>query len=142
MSHAPVYLDYHATTPVNRRVVDAMLPLFTEAFGNPASSSHAWGWKAQEVVEGARREVAAIIGATPREIVFTSGATESNNFAIQGVAARAATGRRHVVVSAIEHKAVLESAGRLAGQGWRVSIAPVRPDGRLDLDAFDRLVSR
>jgi cysteine desulfurase len=75
MSHAPVYLDYHATTPVDRRVVEAMVPFFTETFGNPASSSHAWGWKAQEAVEAARRDVASLIGATPREVVFTSGAT-------------------------------------------------------------------
>ena len=90
MSHAPVYLDYHATTPVDPRVLEAMLPYFTEIFGNPASSRHQWGWKAQEAVEPARREVAALIGATAREIVFTSGATESNNLAIQGVAARRA----------------------------------------------------
>jgi cysteine desulfurase len=141
MPHAPVYLDYHATTPVDRRVVEAMLPFFTETFGNPASSSHAWGWKAQEAVEGARRQVASLIGATPREVVFTSGATESNNFAVLGVAMRAPAGRRHMVVSAIEHKAVLESASRLATEGWRVSIAPVHPDGRLDLDAFGRLVT-
>lgn len=141
MSHAPVYLDYHATTPVDRRVVEAMVPFFTETFGNPASSSHAWGWKAQEAVEAARREVASLIGATPREVVFTSGATESNNFAVQGVAMRAPTTRRHMVVSAIEHKAVLESASRLSEAGWRVSIAPVHPDGRLDLDAFGRLVT-
>ena len=141
MPHAPVYLDYHATTPVDRRVVEAMLPFFTETFGNPASSSHAWGWKAQEVVEGARREVAALIGATPREVVFTSGATESNNFAISGVAQRAPATRRHVVVSAIEHKAVLESAHRLETSGWRVSIAPVKPDGRLDLKNFESQVT-
>ena len=141
MPHAPVYLDYHATTPVDRRVVEAMLPFFTETFGNPASSSHAWGWKAQEVVEGARREVAALIGATPREVVFTSGATESNNFAISGVAQRAPATRRHVVVSAIEHKAVLESAHRLEAAGWRVSIAPVKADGRLDLEDLESLVT-
>jgi cysteine desulfurase len=141
MSHAPVYLDYHATTPVDRRVVEAMLPFFTETFGNPASSSHAWGWKAQEAVEVARRQVASLIGATPREVVFTSGATESNNFAVHGVAMRAPEGRRHVVVSAIEHKAVLESAARLGAAGWRVSTAPVHADGRLDLDALDRLVT-
>ena len=84
-----------------------MLPYFTECFGNPASSMHQWGWKAQEAVEQARRDVAGLIGATPREIVFTSGATESNNLAIQGVAAEAPPDRRHVVVSAIEHKSVL-----------------------------------
>jgi cysteine desulfurase len=141
MSHAPVYLDYHATTPVDRRVVEAMVPFFTETFGNPASSSHAWGWKAQEAVEAARRDVASLIGATPREVVFTSGATESNNFAVQGVAMRAPANRRHIVVSAIEHKAVLESASRLCATGWRVSVAPVHPDGRLDLDEFSRLVT-
>jgi cysteine desulfurase len=141
MSHPPVYLDYHATTPVDRRVVEAMLPFFTETFGNPASSSHAWGWKAQEVVEQARREVAAIIGASAREIIFTSGATESNNFALHGVAQRAPADRRHVVVSAIEHKAVLESAARLGTAGWRVSHAPVRADGRVDMDALARLVT-
>lgn len=141
MSHAPVYLDYHATTPVDRRVVEAMVPFFTETFGNPASSSHAWGWKAQEAVEAARRDVASLIGATPREVVFTSGATESNNFAVHGVAMRAPVSRRHIVVSAIEHKAVLESASRLGAAGWRVSIAPVLPDGRLDLDALGHLVT-
>jgi len=141
MTHAPVYLDYHATTPVDRRVVEAMVPFFTETFGNPASSSHAWGWKAQEAVEAARREVASLIGATAREVVFTSGATESNNFAVYGVAMRAPASRRHMVVSAIEHKAVLESASRLGAAGWRISIAPVHPDGRLDLDALGRLVT-
>ena len=141
MSHPPVYLDYHATTPVDRRVVEAMLPFFTETFGNPASSSHAWGWKAQEVVEAARREVANVIGASAREIVFTSGATESNNFALYGVARRAPDSRRHVVVSAIEHKAILESAARLATEGWRVSHAPVHADGRIDLDVLRDLVT-
>src|SRR6185295_871628 len=104
MSRAPVYLDYHATTPVDPRVLEGMLPYFTEVFGNPASSSHQWGWKAQEAIEAARREVAGLIGAAAREIVFTSGASESNNFAIRGVAGRASLSRRHVVVSAIEHK--------------------------------------
>jgi cysteine desulfurase len=135
----PVYLDYHATTPVDPRVLEAMLPFFTETFGNPASSSHQWGWKAQEAVESARREVAALIGASAREIVFTSGATESNNFAIRGVADTAA--RRHVVVSAIEHKSVLEASGRLGGAGWRVSVVPVGRDGRLDLDALNAAVT-
>lgn len=136
-----MYLDYHATTPVDRRVVEAMLPFFTETFGNPASSTHAWGWKAQEAVEAARRDVAALIGATPREILFTSGATESNNFAIHGIASRAPASRRLIVVSAIEHKAVLESAARLESSGWRVSTAPVHADGRLDLEALERAVT-
>jgi len=141
MSHAPVYLDYHATTPVDRRVVDAMLPYFTECFGNPASSGHQWGWKAQEAVEQARRDVAGLIGATAREIVFTSGATESNNLAIQGVAAEAPPERRHVVVSAIEHKSVLEAAARLQRSGWRVTVLPVRNDGMIDLEPLDRAVT-
>jgi len=134
--HGPVYLDSHATTPVDRRVLEAMLPYFTESFGNPASSSHQWGWRAQEAVEVARREVAALIGATAREIYFTSGATESNNLAIQGICRAADASRPHVVVSAIEHKSVLEGAAAFEEQGWRVTIAPVGRDGRLDLDAF------
>src|SRR3954470_15783145 len=141
MPHAPVYLDYHATTPVDPRVVEAMLPYFTAVFGNPASASHAWGWKAQEAVEGARKDVATLIGASAREIIFTSGATESNNMAIRGLAESAPPDRRHVVVSAIEHKSVLESADRLRHAGWQVSIAPVRPDGRIDLDALSELVT-
>jgi cysteine desulfurase len=135
----PVYLDYHATTPVDPRVLEAMLPFFTETFGNPASSSHQWGWKAQEAVETARREVAALIGASAREIVFTSGATESNNFAIRGVAETSP--RRHIVVSAIEHKSVLEASGRLRGAGWRVTVVPVERDGRLDVNALREAVT-
>ena len=113
MAVPPVYLDYHATTPVDPRVLEVMLPFFTDLFGNPASSSHAWGWKAQEAVETARRHVAALIGATSREIIFTSGATESNNLAISGVAGAGDGRRRHVVTSAIEHKSVLEASKRL-----------------------------
>jgi cysteine desulfurase len=134
MARAPVYLDSHATTPVDRRVLDAMLPYFTEAFGNPASSSHAFGWKAQEAVERARREVAGLVGASAREIVFTSGATESNNFALRGACDVAPAGRRHLVTSAIEHKSVLEAARCLEKQGWRLTVLPVQADGRLDLD--------
>jgi cysteine desulfurase len=133
MPHAPVYLDSHATTPVDPRVLNAMLPYFTEHFGNPASASHAWGWKAQEAVEAARREVAALIGATAREIVFTSGATESNNFAVNGVAANAPAERRAIITTAIEHKSVLETSKRLGASGWRVTILPVERDGRIDL---------
>ena len=136
-----MYLDYHATTPVDRRVVEAMLPYFTECFGNPASSMHQWGWKAQEAVEQARREVAALIGATPREIVFTSGATESNNLAIQGVASETPSDKRHVIVSAIEHKSVLEAAHRLEHHGWRVTELPVTRDGLVDLGALDRALA-
>ena len=141
MSRTPVYLDYHATTPVDPRVLEAMLPFFTEHFGNPASASHAWGWKAQEAVEAARRDVASLIGATPREIVFTSGATESNNLALDGIARTAPAGRRHLVVSAIEHKSVLEAAKSLEAAGWRLSVIPVTRDGLLDLDALRAAVS-
>lgn len=136
MTRPPVYLDYHATTPVDPRVLEAMLPYFTEVFGNPASSSHQWGWKAQEAVEEARRRVAALIGGTAREITFTSGATESNNFAIKGVAASAPEGRRHMVCSAIEHKSVLEGCKSLEKQGWTCTVVPVGRDGRLDLNAL------
>ena len=116
MPHGPVYLDYHATTPVDPRVLEVMLPYFTDTFGNPASASHAWGWKAQEAVERARRDVAALIGASAREIVFTSGATESNNMAIRGLADAASGTRRHVAVSAIEHKSVLQAVERDPGR--------------------------
>ncbi len=143
MSHAPVYLDYHATTPVDPRVLEAMLPYFTEVFGNPASSSHQWGWKAQEAVEEARRRVAALIGASAREIIFTSGATESNNFAIKGCAASAPAARRHMVCSAIEHKSVLEGCKGLEkiGSDFTCTIVPVGRDGRVDLDALAGVVT-
>lgn len=141
MSRPPVYLDYHATTPVDPRVLEAMLPYFTEVFGNPASSSHQWGWKAQEAVEEARRRVAALIGGTAREIVFTSGATESNNFAIKGVTALAPEGRRHVVCSAIEHKSVLEGCRSLDKAGFTCTAVPVARDGRVDLEALASVVT-
>jgi cysteine desulfurase len=132
MSRAPVYLDCHATTPLDPRVLDRMLPFFTEHFGNPASSTHQWGWKAQAAVEQARREVAALIGASPREVVFTSGATESNNLAIAGASAVADTSRRRIVISAIEHKSVIEIATRLGTRGFEVAVVPVERDGRID----------
>jgi len=134
MSGRSIYLDHHATTPVDPRVLQAMLPYFTEVFGNPASASHAFGWKAMEAVEGARRQVAALIGASAREIVFTSGATESNAWAIRGVTERAGQTRRRVVTSAIEHKSILEAYARLASQGWDVIVVPVDRDGRVRLD--------
>ncbi len=137
MGRAPVYLDCHATTPVDRRVLDAMLPYFCETFGNPASSTHQWGWQAQSAVEQARRQVAETIGATAREIIFTSGATESNNLALQGFAARAAADRRHLAVSAIEHKSILEVAHALETHGWRVTTLPVDRGGRVDLSAVE-----
>ena len=136
MSRAPVYLDCHATTPLDPRVLERMLPFFTEHFGNPASSTHQWGWKAQAAVEQARREVAGAIGASPREIVFTSGATESNNLAIAGAAAVAEPTRRRIVLCAIEHKSVIEIAARLGTRGFGVVTVPVGRDGRVHLDAL------
>jgi len=136
MSRAPVYLDCHATTPLDPRVLDAMLPYFTEHFGNPASSTHQWGWKAQSAVEQARRQVAAIIGASSREIVFTSGATESNNLALAGAVALVDPQRSRIVISAIEHKSVIEIAARIGSQGREVVVVPVDRDGRLDLTAL------
>lgn len=141
MSRAPVYLDNHATTPVDARVLRAMLPFFTDDFGNAASSTHAWGWKAQAAVEHARKEVASILGATAREIVFTSGATESNNLAIRGVAGVAPSERRHIVVSAIEHKSVLEPARHLGAAGWQVTLVPVDREGRVDMAALGEAVT-
>jgi cysteine desulfurase len=141
MARPPVYLDYHATTPVDERVLEVMLPYFTREFGNAASSTQSGGGRARDAVEQARREVAAAIGAAAREIIFTGGATESNNMAICGVAATAPATRRHVVVSAIEHKSVLEPAQRLAADGWRVTVVPVDRGGRVDLDALTASVT-
>jgi cysteine desulfurase len=141
MSRPPVYLDYHSTTPVDPRVLEVMLPYFTTNFGNPASSSHAWGWKAQEAVEESRRRVAALIGCSAREVIFTSGATESNNWAIKGVAALSPASRRHLVCSAIEHKCVLEVCKSLEKAGWSLTILPVQRDGRIDLDLLAGVVT-
>ena len=127
-----IYLDHQATTPVDPRVLEAMLPWFKERFGNAASKSHAYGWEAEEAVEAARAQVAALIGASPEEIVFTSGATESNNLALKG-AAEAHPGR-HLVTVATEHRSVLDSASALERKGWRVTRLPVGPDGIVDLD--------
>ena len=132
----PVYLDYQATTPVDSRVLDAMLPYFREKFGNPHSTSHALGREAAEAVEHGRSQVAALIGADPREIVFTSGATESNHLAIKGAARFLREHCNRVVTLATEHKCVLESARRLEREGFEVAVLPVKPDGLVDLDAL------
>jgi cysteine desulfurase len=128
----PIYMDNQATTPVDPRVLEAMLPFFTEEFGNAASKSHAFGWRAEEAVEAARAEVARLVGATAREIVFTSGATESDNLALKGVARFHASRGRHLVTCKTEHKAVLDSAHALERQGFEVTFLDVEPDGRLD----------
>jgi cysteine desulfurase len=129
----PVYLDHHATTPLDPRVLESMLLYFTEGFGNPHSAQHAYGWAAEAAIEQARVQVAALIGALPEEIVFTSGATEANNLAIRGVAARAGQ-RRHVVTCATEHPSVLETCRALRRDGLEVMELPVRSDGLIDLD--------
>jgi cysteine desulfurase len=132
----PVYLDYHATTPVDSKVLDAMLPYFTERFGNAASKQHAFGWEAQEAVERARRQVATLLNASASEIVFTSGASESNNLAIKGVACALRDRGRHVITVSTEHKSVLDSCSRLERDGWTVSRVPVDGDGFIDLEAL------
>jgi len=134
--HFPIYLDYGATTPVDPRVVDAMIPWLREHFGNPASRSHAWGWEAEAIVEKSREQVAGLINADPREIVWTSGATESINLAIKG-AAQFYKGRgKHIVTVKTEHKAVLDTVRELERQGFEATYLDVQPDGLLDLDQF------
>ena len=134
--HFPIYLDYGATTPVDPRVVDAMVPWLREHFGNAASRSHAWGWEAEEAIEQARGHVAALVGADPREIVWTSGATESINLALKGAAHFYQGKGRHLITLKTEHKAVLDTMRELERQGFEVTYLDVQPDGLLDLDAL------
>lgn len=136
-----IYLDSHATTPVDPRVVEAMLPFFTEHFGNASSRNHPFGWKAAKAVEHAREQVADLIGARFREVVFTSGATESNNLAIKGIAARAPSSRRHIVTLATEHRAVLDPCRALERRGIRATYLGVAPDGLVDLDVVRSAVT-
>jgi len=128
----PIYMDYNATTPVDPRVLDAMLPCFSDHFGNAASRTHPYGWAAAKLAESARARIAAAIGAHPEEIVFTSGATEANNLAIKGFAHTVRDHRGHVVTCATEHKAVLDPCAALDREGFAVTILPVDSDGRLD----------
>ncbi len=128
----PIYMDNHATTPVDPRVLDAMLPYFREEFGNAASKSHPFGWRAEEAVEAAREQVAKLIGASAKEIVWTSGATESNNLAIKGAAQFLKGKGKHLVTAATEHKAVLDSVHALEREGWTATVLGVGKDGRVD----------
>jgi cysteine desulfurase len=132
--HFPIYMDYGATTPVDQRVVDAMIPWLREHFGNPASRSHAWGWEAEAAVEKAREQVAALVGADPREIIWTSGATESDNLALKGAAQFYKTRGKHLITVKTEHKAVLDTMRELERQGFEVTYLDVEEDGLLDLD--------
>jgi cysteine desulfurase len=130
----PIYLDNHATTPMDPRVFEAMKPYFIDNFGNAASRNHSFGWVAEEAVEKARKQLADLIGATAKEIVITSGATESDNLAIKGVVEMYAQRGNHVITAATEHKAILDTCKRLEKHGCRVTYLPVRPDGLVDLD--------
>jgi cysteine desulfurase len=136
-SAASVYLDYAATTPVDRRVANKMIPYLTELYGNPASRSHAFGWAADEAVELAREQVCSLINADPREIVWTSGATESNNLAIKGAAHFNRAKGKHLITVATEHKAVLDSMRELEREGYEVTVLPVLPSGLLDIAVFE-----
>jgi cysteine desulfurase len=137
----PIYMDYHATTPADPRVVEAMLPYFTEKFGNAASRNHAFGWEAEEAVEAGRRQLAALVGANPKEIVFTSGATESDNLAIKGAALMYREKGNHIITCVTEHKAVIDSCKHLEKDGCRVTYLPVRKDGRIDLDELGAAIT-
>ena len=135
--HFPIYLDYGATTPCDPRVVDAMIPWLREHFGNAASRSHAWGWEAEKAIEEARGHVAALLNADPREIVWTSGATESDNLAIKGAAAFYKTKGKHLITVKTEHKAVLDTMRALEREGFEVTYLDVQADGLIDLAAFE-----
>src|SRR3981081_1236433 len=130
----PIYMDNHATTPVDPRVVDAMLPYFNEKFGNAASRNHSFGWAGEEAVENARQQIASLINATPKEIIFTSGATESDNLMIKGVAEMYREKGNHIITQAIEHKAVLDTCKNLEKHGFEVTYLPVQRDGRVNIE--------
>ncbi|HYL38987.1 MAG TPA: IscS subfamily cysteine desulfurase [Bryobacteraceae bacterium] len=137
----PIYMDNHATTPVDPRVFEAMKPYFMETFGNAASRNHSFGWQAEEAVEKSRKQIADLIGANPKEIVFTSGATESNNLALKGVAEMYAEKGNHIITAATEHKAVLDTCKRLEKRGIRVTYLPVQTNGLVDLQMLQDAIT-
>ena len=136
-----IYLDHHATTPVDARVLEAMLPYFTERFGNAASKQHAFGWAANDAVERARKQVAALIGAGSKDVVFTSGATEANNLAIKGAAEARRGERDHLVTVVTEHQAVIDPMRRLEREGWQLTVIPVASSGLIDLGELARVIT-
>jgi cysteine desulfurase len=142
MIKTPIYLDYSATTPVDPRVAEKMIPYLTEKFGNPASRSHSFGWEAERAVEEAREQVAALVNADPKEIVWTSGATESNNLAIKGAAHFYHGKGKHLITVKTEHKAVLDTCRELERQGWEVTYLGVKENGLLDLDEFSAAIRK
>jgi cysteine desulfurase len=137
----PIYMDYHATTPMDPRVFEAMKPYFLDTFGNAASRNHSFGWEAEEAVEKSRKQIASLIGATGKEIVFTSGATESNNLALKGVAEMYAEKGNHIITAATEHKAILDTCKRLEKHGVRVTYLPVQQNGLVDLDQLQAAIT-
>lgn len=137
----PIYLDYHATTPMDPEVFKTMAPYFTEVFGNASSRNHEYGWTAEAAVERARRQVADLIGATEKEIIFTSGATESNNLALQGVAEMYSEKGNHIIISPIEHKAILDTAEALERKGFKIDFAEIDSFGRVKVDSIRKLIT-
>ena len=134
----PIYMDNHATSPLDPRVLEAMIPFFTQKFGNAASRNHSFGWEAEQAVENAREQIAKLIGATAKEIIFTSGATESNNLAIKGIAEMYKERGNHIITQVTEHKAVLDTCKRLEKYGYRITYLPVKADGLIDIEDLKR----
>ncbi|MDR0296607.1 MAG: IscS subfamily cysteine desulfurase [Rickettsia sp.] len=137
----PIYMDYQSTTPMDPRVLECMLPYFTTKFGNPHSRSHSFGWEAEKAVEMSREKVAMLIGADPKEIIFTSGATESNNLAIKGIAKFYGSKKNHIVTVSSEHKCVLDACRHLENEGFRVTYLPIQPSGLIDLQQLKSAIT-